>query len=112
MGRRMWLSVLAAALFVLFLCIASPSRGQVVYGTIVGGVQDATGAAVPGAAVTITNMETNQARKVVTTGVGGYSLPNVLPGPYRLVVQATGFQAFTQEGVTVSINTVTRVDVQ
>ncbi len=105
----------AAGVSVLLIVAARlvlPCHGQVLYGTIVGTVQDATGAAVPGASVTITNTETNQARQGVTKDVGAYSFPNVLPGPYRLVVQATGFQAFTEEGVVVTINSVTRVGVQ
>ncbi len=105
MRRFAWTLVVLAGL-------ACTARAQVLYGTLVGAVQDASGAAVPGATVTITNTDNNQARQAVTGDTGAYNFPNVLPGPYRVGVQAAGFQAFTQEGVTVTINTVTRLDVQ
>ena len=82
---------------------------QVLYGSIVGNVRDQSGAAVPGALVTITNKETNQVRTTTTNDEGGYSLPNVQSGTYGVKVTRDGFR-LTESSVTVSINTVSRVD--
>ena len=99
-----------ASCFVLVLSV--PSYGQVLYGTVVGNIHDPSGSAVPGAAVTLTHLETNQARQGNTSDAGAYSFPNVLAGPYRVNISAAGFRSFAESGVLVTINTVTRVDVQ
>ena len=87
-----------------------PAAAQTLYGEIVGNVRDASDAAVAGASVVITNTKTTQSRQTVTNEVGGYNLPTVEAGTYTIRVAKEGFSAAVQE-VTVSINTVTRVDV-
>ena len=47
--------------------IAAPSHAQVLYGSIVGNVKDASDASVAGALVTLTNTETKQSRQATTT---------------------------------------------
>src|SRR5947207_174350 len=85
-------------------------RGQVLYGSIVGNVTDSSGSIVPGATVTITQLETNQTRESVTNEVGGYTFANVAAGTYRVVVALTGFQTFTANGIVVQANRAIRVD--
>src|SRR5215813_1325182 len=84
---------------------------QVLYGSIVGNVRDASDAAVAGTAVTVTNTETNFSRQVLTNEAGIYNFTGVPAGIYDLKVSREGFVAFTQKNVAVTINTVTRVDV-
>jgi hypothetical protein len=55
---------------------------QTLYGSITGSVTDATGAAVAGATVTATQIETNQSRKGTTNGSGYYTFSSVPPGTY------------------------------
>ncbi len=103
----------------VFLCLAilcalvTPQTGQaqVLYGSIVGNVKDASDAAVAGAAVTITNAETRQSRQTTTNDAGGYSFPTIPPGAYALRVSKEGFTTFTETAVTATPNSVTRVDV-
>ncbi len=98
---------------VIVLCgfLAAPrARAQVLYGSIVGNVVDASQAAVAGATVTITSQETNLARQTMTNDTGAYSFPNVPAGTYTLKVTKEGFTAFTQPQVVVTINSVSRVD--
>ncbi|MGH9309821.1 MAG: carboxypeptidase regulatory-like domain-containing protein [Vicinamibacterales bacterium] len=93
------------------MCAFSPAaEGQVLYGSIVGNVQDGTGAAVPGASVTITHDESKATRNAVTDGAGAYRFPTLQPGTYTVVVTLTGFRTFTRNEVAVTLNTVTRVD--
>jgi hypothetical protein len=89
----------------------SSVQGQILYGSLVGNIRDATDAAVAGAAVTVTHRETNQTRQTASNEAGGYSLPNLQTGTYDVRVTKEGFNAYTESNVTVSINTVTRVDV-
>ena len=92
------------------LLVSQPARAQVFYGSIVGTVTDASGAVVQTATVAITNTQTGQARETVTDDTGRYSIPNVQPGGWDLKVTKTGFRTFTQTGIVVSINIVSRVD--
>jgi hypothetical protein len=95
----------------LATCVMAPSvHAQVLYGSVVGNVRDATGAAVPGATVTITLIETKATRETVSDGTGSYRISTVQPGTYRLDVSLTGFLTFTRAEVPVTLNTVTRVD--
>ena len=86
-------------------------NAQVLYGSVVGTVTDQTGAVVPGATVTITNVQTGQAREAIADAAGYYSIVNVLEGTYDLSVKMTGFRTHLEKGITVSINTVRRVDI-
>ena len=85
-------------------------NAQVLYGSVVGTVTDQTGAVVPNATITITNVNTGQTREGTTDATGYYSIPNALEGTYDLSVKMTGFRPYLQKGVVVSINTVARVN--
>jgi len=88
---------------------AAPAHTQVLYGSIVGTVQDPSGAVVPKAAVSIVNKETGQAREALADEGGMYTILNVLPGKYDLKVSAPGFRQSIQNDVEVAINSVTRI---
>jgi len=100
------------AVILLFLLISLPMAAQIYYGSIVGTVEDQSGAVVPTATVTITNTATGQSRETTSDGEGRYALNNVLPGTYDLKVSAQGFKTLARGGTAVTINTVTRVDVK
>src|SRR2546426_366514 len=86
----------AASILVGFV-VAAPqaARAQVLYGSVVGNVRDASEAAVAGATVSITNTETNFTRQVTTNESGGYDLSAVPAGTYVLKVSKEGFGAYT-----------------
>jgi carboxypeptidase family protein/TonB-dependent receptor-like protein len=99
--------------FVLLACLSlvpAAVRAQVLYGSIVGNVTDESGAATPGATVTITHRETGAARDTVTDSAGFYRFPNVQSGTYTVTVALTGFHSFSRGDVPVTLNTTTRVD--
>ncbi len=99
--RRGFLQQVYCLLFVLVM-MASPLAAQIGgNGSIQGVVSDPSGAAVPGAAVTATNVATNVSTIRTTTGSGYYVLSPLPAGEYRVTVKATGFEMLSQEHVTV-----------
>lgn len=108
--RPMALRCLAIVL-VLAPLLSQHGQAQVLYGSVVGNVTDPTGAATPGAQVSIVHKETNQSRQTLTNDVGGYSFPTVPTGTYTLKVSVPGFKEFAKTDVPVTVNNVTRVDV-
>ena len=102
------LSVICALLLSAGLC--DRLHAQALYGTIVGAITDQTGAVVPNANITATNVETGQVRTGVTDSDGRYSMGSILPGKYSVMVEAKGFKRFEQSGITVTPNTVSRVE--
>ena len=110
MPQRTLFPVLGAA--VILLALSAPIHAQVLYGSIVGTVEDPSGAVVPRATITLTSAETGVTRQVEPDSQGRYSILNVLPGVYSLKFSAEGFRTLTRTDIEVSINTVTRVDVR
>src|SRR5207244_11449488 len=82
------------ALLLMAAASSEPARAQVTFGSVVGNVTDATGAAVPGAIVKITEMQTNESRTVQTNESGGYTISTVPPGTYQVEIAKTGFRGF------------------
>lgn len=102
----------SALLFALVWTVTAPvADAQTLYGSLTGNIKDATEAAVAGATVTVTAKDTNQTRQTVSNDTGGYSFPTLQAGVYDVRVTKEGFSSYTEQSVTVSINTVTRVDV-
>lgn len=103
-------SALVSALIVAALICPATSEAQVLYGSLVGHVKDASEASVPDASVTIRNTETNQTRAAKTNDVGDYSFPTIASGPYELTVSKPGFNSVTRTGLDVATNNITRLD--
>ncbi|MEK7405794.1 MAG: TonB-dependent receptor, partial [Acidobacteriota bacterium] len=70
------------------------SWAQTSTGAVSGTVLDQSGAVIPNAPVALTNTSTNVSRRTVTNEVGRYVYPAVVPGPYRLKIEAGGMQTF------------------
>ena len=81
-------------LLVLAFLVASTGWPQASNSAVRGVVRDPSGAVVPNATVTLTNTATNVVRTSTTNEVGFYVFPGVIPGPYRLTVEAAGMQKF------------------
>ena len=77
--------------------------GQATTGTISGVVRDATAAVIPGATVTVTNVDTGISRSLSTGAQGRFNAPNLLPGNYEVQAQVAGFQTEVRSGITLSV---------
>jgi len=87
-------------------------RAQTTNGGIQGTITDPSGAAVVGASVTGRNMDTGLSFTTTTTDAGIYSLPNLPPGRYSVVVEVPNLKRYSREGVTVVTGTVVSLDME
>ena len=96
----------------LMLCLVL--LGTAAYGqetaSIVGTVTDPSGAAVPGAKITITNTATGIIRSTTTNTTGTYSARELPIGLYNVRVEAAGFKASERTGITLNVNDTVRAD--
>ncbi|HYY72031.1 MAG TPA: TonB-dependent receptor [Candidatus Bathyarchaeia archaeon] len=92
-------AILAVAL--LFLASGGAVWSQTVQGVITGTVTDPTGAVVPGATVTITNVGTNVSQSTTTGSDGSYRFPLVPPGTYTVEIKAANFATVRISGIVV-----------
>src|SRR5882672_2121321 len=76
---------------VALLACAGSARAQTTTGTVRGYIKDQNGAALVGAEVQATNIESGVARSATTRADGGYILPGLVPGTYDIVVRNIGF---------------------
>ena len=82
------------------LLSASSLHAQEFRATVSGAVVDQTGAAIPNAAITITELNTGQVSKTVSDGAGQYTVPFLAPGDYRIEANAAGFSKLVRDKVT------------
>ncbi len=81
-------------LLVLLLASLAPAHGQLTTADILGTVTDSTGAVIPKATVTLTNLGTQEKRSTATNNSGDYSFTLLKPGHYSISIQAAGFKAY------------------
>jgi hypothetical protein len=89
-----------AVLLGLFLVIAVFAQRDL--GTIAGAITDPTGAAIPNAKITITEVATNLTYTLMTSSSGEYVRPALKPGIYTVAAEAQGFRRVAQENVEVT----------
>src|SRR4029450_756917 len=96
-------------LAVVIAGFAASGVAQTIRGTLTGTVSDSTGGVVPGATVTATNAATGIAESVVTNQQGGYTMPLLPPGNYRVTIELPGFKRNVRSGVVIEIAQTTRL---
>jgi len=100
--------------FIFTVCLSAiftlSVAAQTVTGSLVGHVEDAAGATVPGARVTVTEINRGTSREITTNEEGNYSIGSLDPGVYRIEITQANFKKLIQENVEVAINTTVRVD--
>src|SRR6478672_8197369 len=108
MTTRFVFAVLASA--AMSAVLAVPLAAQVTTGTIVGTITD-PGGVVPGANVTITEVNRGTSGAFVTDSAGTYTAPFLTPGTYRVEVNVSGFKKWVRDGIILQVNQRARVDV-
>ncbi len=88
----------------LMVALCALSLAQEFRSTLSGRVTDPSGSSVPGAKVVATQTATGAKAEASTSTDGEFALPFLAPGPYQLVVDASGFKKFTQSGIQISTN--------
>jgi hypothetical protein len=96
----------------LLLLTAGFGYSQAVNATLLGTVTDSSGAVVPNAKLTLTEVNTGVSRPGQANESGNYTYPNLPPGQYSVTVEAAGFKKETRKDIVLQINTNTRVDLQ
>lgn len=109
MNFRNRLPILLVALFVLAFCAGAPAQN--ITGTIVGTVRDGSGAALPNATITLTNVETNAQVAVRPDENGDFIAPSLAPGGYTIKTEASGFKQHVTEAVRLLANRTVRLDI-
>lgn len=100
--------------FVLAVCTlagALAGFGQINTATILGSVTDASGAAVPGAVVTVTHMATQVTQTAETDGAGAYALERLPIGEHMLAVKASGFKISERKNIRLDATNRIKIDV-
>jgi hypothetical protein len=101
----------ALLLTALLLALASIAIGQGTASRVTGTVLDEQGAAVPGAAVTLTNEATQGSLTTETTDSGNYVFDSIQVGIYTVTVEKPGFKKFVSTGNAANVNQPTTVNV-
>src|SRR5437762_10626289 len=110
--RRFMSSGVIVLLLVASLLTGRSAAAQGTTGSITGTVTDETGAAVPGATVTVTQTSTNDVHTTATSGSGFYTVPQLPPGKYRVSLEKGGFNRFEQSDITLTINQTAQINAQ
>jgi hypothetical protein len=85
--------------------------GQTFFGSVVGTVNDASGAAVAQSSVTLINAGTADRRTSQTDQSGAYQFVNLTPGQYRVEIEKPGFRKFVRDNILVEVQSTVRIDV-
>jgi len=98
-------------LFALFLVVATiPASLEAQQATVAGRVVDPSGAAIPGATVAATNIDTGIRTAVTTNTEGHYAIPLLPPGRYTITAELSGFRTQTRTGITLDVQQTARFD--
>src|SRR5438445_6421913 len=111
LSRRFAPALVIAAAFFALLCIQS-AKAQTTFGSITGVVTDASGAAVPNAKITVVNQDTGFTRRQSTAAAGVYTVSDLVPGTYRVVIEGKGFNTVEKRVIPLDANHVVTVDAQ
>jgi hypothetical protein len=85
---------------------------QSTFGSIIGTVQDASGAAIPGVSVQVKNLDDSTSRATLTDAAGGYQILNLRPGPYEVTASKENFASATIAGVALDARQQLRADLK
>ena len=108
--QRSKLRMLSYVLLAVLLAIPFSIHAQSISGTITGTVTDPTGAAIPGATVTVINTGTNATATAKSDGQGNFTVTQLPAGTYEVHVAQGNFKEYVETGVAVHTSTTTKVN--
>ena len=103
-------TVAAVLAFVAILSVPTAAVAQVATGSIVGTVVDASGQVVPGAQVTVREVNRNTTTTLTTDAAGVYTAPFLVPGTYEVSVELQGFRSWIRRAIVLQVNDRLRID--
>src|SRR5713226_5973292 len=95
---------LISAMLILSIVNSVPIFGQITRGQLSGVATDQTGAAIPGASVTVKSIATGEAAQTMTDPQGNFVLPPLPVGRYTVTVAAAGFQRVEVPDVVIEVS--------
>src|SRR5690242_18708591 len=107
MKRHTW-----SKIFVIILSLTAGLSSQTHQGNILGTISDKSGAVISNAKVTVTNIGTSQTRTLQTNDSGEYNAPNLEPGRYSIVVEASGFRKMERPSISLEVARTLKLDFQ
>ena len=104
-SRSIWIGL------ILFLCAAGKAAAQKSSGEVLGTITDPSGAVVSGVAVTLTNTQTNEVRRINSDNNGNYRFVFVQPGIYSLKAELVSFRTSTINDLVLRVDEQRRQDI-
>jgi hypothetical protein len=115
-ARPFFPSLVSSLLLFLFLILSNSllprAQAQALFGSIVGTVTDPTGAVIPKATVTVTDISKGISQTTITNGAGGFEVSRLIPDTYSVTGKAPGFKQAESPTVTVFANQTQEVNLQ
>lgn len=103
---RTWL--LPVVLVGALASVCATARAQTAH--LTGRVTDSSGAVVPGATVKVTDMRRGETRVLTTDASGAFDVQTLQPSVYSVTLAAHGFRTLVRDGITLDLDTTTRLD--
>ena len=100
----------AIGVLLVALLTSGPLAAQVATGTIVGVVEDASGAVLAGAGITAVHQGTKESRQVRTNDRGEFNVPYLHIGEYSITAEAQGFQTQTLTGIQLQVDQTVKLE--
>jgi hypothetical protein len=99
-------------LAVSLVCMGGVAHAQFDVGSLVGTIHDQSGAAVPGASITVTNTATNITASATSNSGGDYEVPSLHPGVYTITAKAANYAEADAKDITISVGSRQRLDLE
>src|SRR5256885_11640041 len=107
MMRRLAVVVLTALLTLSATRAAAQGQSSAVQGHVV----DESGGALPGVTVVVTHQGSGVFRQVVSNADGSYFVTGIVPGPYRITADLSGFKKYERPDVLLTIGNTATLDI-
>src|ERR1700753_13395 len=107
--RRLFLPTFLAVSLLFVNCVA---QAQFDVGSVVGTIRDQSGAAVPGAAISVTNTATNIETSTTSNSNGDYEVPSLHVGVYTISAKAANYAEAVAQNISVSVGNRQRIDLE